>query len=77
MDKLQMTPANLKAARHTLGLSLSQMARFLGYTGKHASLQVRDMESGRRTIRPAQTRLVQAYLDGYRPADWPVKENTQ
>jgi transcriptional regulator with XRE-family HTH domain len=72
-----MTPANLKAARHTLGLSLNEMARLLGYTGTHGAQQVRKMESGNRAIREAQALLVQAYLDGYRPADWPVKEDTQ
>jgi transcriptional regulator with XRE-family HTH domain len=71
-----MTPANLKAARHTLGLSLTQMARLLGYTGTHGAQQVRKMESGNRAIREAQALLVQAYLDGYRPDAWPKKENT-
>lgn len=66
-----MTPADFKQARHTLGLTLSQTARLLGYDGNHAMQQVRKMESGERAIRPAQERLMRAYLDGYRPEDWP------
>ena len=66
-----MTPAELKQARHTLGLTLSQAARLLGYGGKHAMQQIRQMESGDKSIRPPQIRLMRAYLDGYRPEDWP------
>lgn len=66
-----MTPAAFKEARHTLGLTLSQAARLLGYQGKHAMQQVRQMESGDRAIRAPQVRLMRAYLDGYRPEDWP------
>lgn len=66
-----MTPENIKEARHKLGLTLSQMAHVLGYEGQHAMQQVRKMEAGQRAIREPQRRLVQAYLDGYRPSDWP------
>jgi hypothetical protein len=31
------------------------------------------METGRREIRDAQRRLVEAYLAGYRPPDWPTR----
>lgn len=68
-----MTPTELKQARHTLGLTLSQMALVLGYDGEHAMQQIRQMESGRRSIREPQRRLVVAYLEGYRPDDWPGK----
>ena len=66
-----MTPTQLKEARHKLGLSLSQMARMLGYSGTHAMQQIRHMENGDRSIREPQKRLVKAYLEGYRPKDWP------
>ena len=32
------------------------------------------LETGRRTIRPAQRRLIEAYLAGYRPQDWPHRD---
>ena len=67
-----MTPAEFKEARLSLGLSLSKCAVMLGYDGVHAKTQVHRMETGDREIRQAQARLMRAYLDGYRPADWPV-----
>jgi hypothetical protein len=66
-----MTPAQLHEARRKLGLNLAQMAVMLGYLGKHGESQVHHLETGRRLIKPAQRRLIEAYLDGYRPPDWP------
>lgn len=66
-----MTPEQLKAARLKLGLSLDEMADMLGYTGEHARSQAHHLETGRRTIREPQRRLMEAYLAGYRPPDWP------
>lgn len=67
-----MTPDQLARARKRLGLNLEQMAHMLGYDGLQAKSQVQHMESGRRDIRPAQRRLLEAYLAGYRPKDWPA-----
>mgnify|MGYP000958481646 CR=1 FL=1 len=69
-----MTPHQLQQARHKLGLSLVQMAEMLGYEGEAARSQMHHLETGKRTIRPAQRRLMEAYLAGYRPADWPTTE---
>lgn len=66
-----MSPDQIKAARHSLGLSLSEMAEMLGYQGNHARVQMDDLETGRRPLRGCQERLLQAYLEGYRPRDWP------
>lgn len=66
-----MTPAQFARARKRLGLSLEQMADMLGYEGASAKSQVHHLETGRREIRPAQRRLVEAYIAGYRPDDWP------
>lgn len=66
-----MTPDQLARARKRLGLTLEQMASVLGYEGEHAKSQAHHMETGRREIRPAQRRLIEAYLAGYRPKDWP------
>jgi hypothetical protein len=38
---------------------------------------VQDIVTGRRPLMPAQRRLLQAYLSGYRPDDWPVREGEQ
>lgn len=67
-----MTPEQFQQARHRLGLTLEQMGRMLGYQGEHIRQQVHDLETGRRDIREPQRRLMQAYLEGYRPKDWPV-----
>lgn len=67
-----MTPDQLTRARKRLGLTLKQMADLLGYEGGHAKSQVHHLETGRREIRPAQRRLIEAYLAGYKPDDWPV-----
>ena len=69
-----MTPAELKAARHKLGLTGSQMANMLGYKGKHTRVMMNELENGKKTIREPQIRLTRAYLDGYRPNDWPNKK---
>ena len=69
-----MTPTELKQARQSLGLSLSQLAILLGYQGNRANgiKQIQQMERGERTIREPQRRLMVAYISGYRPDDWPV-----
>ena len=66
-----MTPQSLIEARRRLRLTLSEMAHMLGYEGVQARSQAHHLETGRRDIRPAQRRLIEAYLDGYRPEDWP------
>ena len=68
-----MTPPQLTRARQSLGLTLEQFARMLGYDGVQSRSQVHNLETGRRTIRPAQRRLIDAYLSGYRPEDWPSR----
>lgn len=68
-----MTPDQLRKARMKLGLNLAQMALVLGYEGKQGESQVHHLETGRRTIRPAQCRLVELYLAGARPPDWPTE----
>ena len=67
-----MTPAEIKQARQTLALSVAEFAFMLDTD----ALTVRrmEMDSSRSTARkPAvrMQRLIRAYLDGYRPDDWP------
>ena len=63
-----MTPAELKQARQTLGLDQVDAARLLGYG---AQTRVSEIERGVRVPSDTVTRLLRAYLDGYRPVDWP------
>jgi transcriptional regulator with XRE-family HTH domain len=66
-----MTPDKLARARKRLGLTLEQMATMLGYEGVQRRQMQYDLETGRREIREPQRRLIEAYLSGYRPKDWP------
>lgn len=66
-----MTPQQINTARKLLGLTLEQMATLLGYQGRQRRQMQYDLETGRRDIREPQRRLVEAYLAGYRPSDWP------
>lgn len=65
-----MTPDEIKAARHELGLTLWQCATLLGYTGDNRRQMMDDLETGRRVLREPQRRLLEAYLEGYRSIDW-------
>ena len=47
-------------ARERLGLSMTELAPLLGYDGEAGRAQISLMESGARTIRPAQVRLLRA-----------------
>lgn len=64
-----MTPAAIREARQTLGLTQQQAAPLLGYG---AAIRVSELERGARVPSEAVLRLLRAYLDGYRPADWPT-----
>lgn len=66
-----MTPKEFKEARLKLGLTLAQMGRMLGYSGAQLKATAFRLENGERPIREAQRRLIEAYLAGYRPPDWP------
>jgi transcriptional regulator with XRE-family HTH domain len=66
-----MTPAEIKAGLKSLGLNQTQAAALLGYGNKS---RVSEIETGKRNPSEAVVRLLRAYLDGYRPKDWPGKE---
>ena len=69
-----MTPAEFRAARKSLGLTQTQAAAMLGY-GQHS--RISDIETGKHAAPATTVRLLRAYLDGYRPADWQGKEDGQ
>ena len=64
-----MTPAQLQQARSNLGLTQQQLAKMLGY-GLYS--RISELEGGRTQITDQCARLMQAYVDGYRPGDWPI-----
>lgn len=70
-----MQPDQIRAARLALNLTQSQLGAMLDTDGQ----TIRRMEldpSASTSRKPAvrMVRLIRAYLDGYRPADWPVTE---
>lgn len=69
-----MTPGATfsREARLRLGLTQSQMGQMLGYEGEHVRQMVYEIERGQKPLRPCQRRLLEAYLSGYRPDDWPA-----
>lgn len=66
-----MNPAEIKEARLALGLTQKALARLLGYQGAHAHKASYHLETGALRFGEPQRRLLEAYLSGYRPADWP------
>lgn len=63
---------NAKEARLTLGLTQTQMGALLGYQGAHVRQMIFEIEQGSKPLMPCQRRLLQAYVEGYRPKDWPL-----
>jgi DNA-binding transcriptional regulator YiaG len=68
-----LSHTDFKEVQRKLGLSVSQMALMLGVT----DIQVRRMGTApelgsHRPVNGATQRLLQAYLEGYRPKDWPT-----
>ena len=68
-----MTPTELKEARHKLGLSVADLARLLD-TDAQTVRRTEQSETANTFRKPAprMVRLLDAYLSGYRPPDWPI-----
>jgi DNA-binding transcriptional regulator YiaG len=61
----------IREARRQLGLTQFQLAAVMGLRGPQT---VSEWERGARTPSETAVRLLRAYLDGYRPADWPSRD---
>jgi len=64
-----MTPAEIRAARKVLALTQGQLAAVMGLRGPAA---VSEWERGVYSPDGRSVRLLIAYLEGYRPTDWPL-----
>jgi len=63
-----------RAARRQLGLTQTQLARVLDTDPQSVRrIEMDPSRSTSRTPAPRMIRLMQAYLDGYRPSDWPLQ----
>jgi DNA-binding transcriptional regulator YiaG len=65
---VDIDPAEIRRCREALGLSQREFARVLGYAHYN---RVSALENGKETVSPAVARLIDAYMSGYRPDDWP------
>ena len=67
-----MTPDDIKNARARLGLGVADMAEMLE-TDENTlrRMEMRRDTKNARTPARRMARLLQAYLDGWRPPDWP------
>lgn len=65
-------PKQIKEARSNLGLTQQQLGALLDTDGQTVRRMEMDPSAATfRKLAPRMGRLLQAYLDGYRPEDWP------
>lgn len=62
-------PKDFRSARQALGLTQAQAAAMLGYGHR---VRITEIEAGRKRPSNSVRRLLRAYIDGYRPDDWPL-----
>jgi DNA-binding transcriptional regulator YiaG len=73
MTDTQMTPDELEEARQKLGLSVAQMAAMLDTDPQTwRRMTMAPDRSTHRKPPPRLVRLLQAYLAGFKPYDWPA-----
>ena len=66
-----MNGEKITKAFRKLHLSYAELEILLGYKPQRGRM-VRFIENNERQLMPAQARLLEAYMAGYRPTDWPV-----
>lgn len=74
IDQPTLTPDEFREAQQTLGLSDLQFAQVLGLeNAQHIRrLKADPDKEHHRPVKGTHARLIRAYLDGYRPKDWPL-----
>jgi DNA-binding transcriptional regulator YiaG len=67
-----MTPSEVKYSRVTLGLTLREFSILLDTDASTVrKMELSEESSQYRRPAPRMVRLIVAYLNGYRPVDWP------
>ena len=61
-----MTPSRIRSGRKRLGLSCSEFAQALGFTGKQKHITVWRWETGNRVPSPQTVTLIKLLLKGHR-----------
>jgi len=70
-----MTHTEIRAARLALGLTPADLAKMLDVgTQTVTRMESTPDRSKHRAPAVRMVRLIRAYLDGHRPADWPKEE---
>ena len=66
-----MTPAEFKQARHTLGLTVAEVARIMDVDPR--TVRGWEAPAGSRSRDPSPTacRVMEWMLNGYKPPEWP------
>lgn len=68
-----MTSNDIKEARRKLGLSISDMAKALETdVSTVRKMELPEASAQHRLPARRMVRLIRAYLDGWRPTDWPA-----
>lgn len=66
-----MTPTEFRTIREKLGFTQAELAAFLGY-GSPMRISEFERKTNPRPVPDLLARLMRAYSEGYRPADWPI-----
>lgn len=69
-----MTNNEFRVIRQSLGLTQAQLAAVLRYEAP-LTISTYERETNPRKIPTHVALLMEAYRDGYRPSDWPGKED--
>jgi DNA-binding transcriptional regulator YiaG len=70
-----MNHTEIRAARLALGLTPADLAKMLDVGAQTVTrMESTPDRSKHRAPAVRMVRLIRAYLDGHRPADWPTKE---
>ncbi len=73
-DHPTMTPEEFRDAQTMLGLTDTELAVVLGIDNPQhiRRLKADSNKAHHRVVQRSHVRLLRAYLNGYRPDDWPV-----
>ncbi len=71
-----MTSEEFKEARHSLGLTLSELGHILSTDPRTVRKWEAKQGTNARSPNPVAVRVMQWMLDGFRPPEWPANKGT-
>jgi len=66
------TAHDYATARHTLGLTVRELAAALRLSGDNGYRSIQRIEDGEKPVPGPQAIALEAFLSGFRPSDWPA-----